>query len=69
MFLLIVLYFIDTQNSSGEQVLLQPDIEVIASKEQFTQNFSFVTGSLPIEGTVIISDGLQSKAFQNKVTL
>ena len=51
----------------GAEVVLQPELETISSKEEFTQNFSCVTSSQTARGTVQISNGLQSKAFQTKV--
>ena len=60
--------FLTLQVNDGS-VLLQPELEAITSEDEFTQNFSAVTDSLPAEGTVFISNGLESKAFQTQVSV
>ena len=47
--------------------MLQPELKAITSREEFTQNFTCVTSSQSASGTVQISNGLQSKAFQTQV--
>ena len=48
-------------------MVLQPELTAITSEAEFSQNFSCVTSSQSASGSVLISNGLQSKAFQTQV--
>lgn len=60
------LYALPQSNSAA--VVLQPELEVIASEQDMTMDFKFVSSTSRTEGVVNISDALQSKAFQNEVS-
>ena len=57
------------EGGGGERVVLQPELTAITSRAEFTQEFSCVTSSQDASGTVLISNGLQSKAFQTQVRI